>query len=943
MTESTGDAMRTLLLLNIALLATPASALDEAPEYAKDVAPILAKYCVGCHASDDKEGGLSLETWTELQAGGEHGRVVLSGGPESSSLIRRITGEDTPKMPPKDNEAPTRDEIKVLKAWVAAGANGPQGTAASQKLMTPNISPVGKVNKPVTAFDWSPDGKTVASGLFGELIVSDANQLVPKWRIAGLTGKVNSVRYSKDGKWIAVSTGVTGVSGLAGIYDADRGVLVSKFSGHRDTLYTAVLSPDKSLLATAGYDRRIILWDTSTGKELRVLEGHNGAIFDLDFAPDGNTIASASADETIKVWDVATGERLDTRSEPLGEQYVVRFSPDGQLLLGGGADNRIRIWKFISKTKAANNPLLFARFGHEGPVTHMRFSATGNQLISAAEDQTVKLWETETFTPVHAFEKQPAMVGSLAFAPTGNRMVIGRMDGSVGTYDVKLPRPPFVSENIVRRAAARPVINVSAFKQIKEVEPNSQPPQAQAVTVPATISGFIHSADKEANDEDLYRFAARAGERWVIEVNASRSKSPLDSRIAVLTPAGKPVPRVMLQAVRDSYFTFRGKNSDTSDDFRIHNWEEMELNQYIYANGEVARLWLYPRGPDSGFKVYPGRGKRYGFFDTTPLAHALHEPCYIVEPHPPGTELIPNGLPTFTLNYENDDEARRKLGKDSKLFFTAPKDGQYLVRIGDTRGYSGAEFKYDLHIRPPKPAFKVKLNGANPMVNAGSGREFNVAVNRIDGFDGPVRIDISGMPPGYHATTPIIIEAGQDIAFGSINIEPDAPAPSEPDAKASVVTATGFIDGKKVETKVNNFGTIKHAAKPKLLVTLKPNSGNPQWSPDQPFELTIAPGETITARVIVERNGFKGRIDFGKDDSGRNLPHGVYVDNIGLNGLMIVEGQTEREFYITAANWVPETTRLFHLRATAEKGQTSWPILLHVRQKEARVTSAGGE
>ena len=112
-----------------------------------------------------------------------------------------------------------------------------------------------------------------------------------------------------------------------------------------------------------------------------------------------------------------------------------------------------------------------------------------------------------------------------------------------------------------------------------------------------------------------------------------------------------------------------------------------------------------------------------------------------------------------------------------------------------------------------------------------------------------------------------------------------------------------------------------------------------RWSPDRPFELTIAPGETITARVIVERNGFKGRVDFGKDDSGRNLPHGVYVDNIGLNGLMIVEGQTERDFFITAAKWVPETTRLFHLRATAEKGQTSWPLLLHVRKKAPQITT----
>ena len=85
--------------------------------------------------------------------------------------------------------------------------------------------------------------------------------------------------------------------------------------------------------------------------------------------------------------------------------------------------------------------------------------------------------------------------------------------------------------------------------------------------------------------------------------------------------------------------------------------------------------------------------------------------------------------------------------------------------------------------------------------------------------------------------------------------------------------------------------------------------------------------------MIIERNGFKGRVSFGNHDSGRNLPHGVYVDNIGLSGLLIVEGQNEREFFITADKWVPVTTRWFHIRTTAEKGIASFPIILHVRKK----------
>ena len=85
----------------------------------------------------------------------------------------------------------------------------------------------------------------------------------------------------------------------------------------------------------------------------------------------------------------------------------------------------------------------------------------------------------------------------------------------------------------------------------------------------------------------------------------------------------------------------------------------------------------------------------------------------------------------------------------------------------------------------------------------------------------------------------------------------------------------------------------------------------------------------------IERNGLKERVSFGSHDSGRNLPYGAYVDNIGLNGLLIVEEASEREFYITADAVTGETTRRFHLKAAPEGGILSTPVLLKVRKKRS--------
>ena len=101
-----------------------------------------------------------------------------------------------------------------------------------------------------------------------------------------------------------------------------------------------------------------------------------------------------------------------------------------------------------------------------------------------------------------------------------------------------------------------------------------------------------------------------------------------------------------------------------------------------------------------------------------------------------------------------------------------------------------------------------------------------------------------------------------------------------------------------------------------------------------PLEFSIRPGQTITARVRAQRHDFTGRIELGGAEAGRNLPYGVFVDNIGLNGLLIVEGQDEREFFITAAPIAKPCRRLFHLRTMADGKQASVPAVINVLSAE---------
>ena len=941
----------------------PASVFAQSSvSYEKDVAPILRSYCAGCHNDKELKGELSVETLAKFRKGGEdHGDPIKPGDASASFFIRCMEGQSKPKMPPKDEPQVPAADLETLKQWIASGAPGPEHDESILRTMIVPKLPPSTSAKPVTAAAYSSNGKILALARTGSVELRDVATDASKLMIKDLPGKINAVHFTKDGKQFVIASGITGLMGVAQLRDAETGALIREFGGHSDVLYDAQISPDGKTLATAGYDRTIKLWQLADAKLLRTIDIHKGAIFALAWHPSGKVLASASADETVKLWRVADGVRLDTLNQAQGELCTVLFTPDGGSILAAGKDRRIRLWRFVSKDSPALNPVIISRFAHESQICGLALSADGKTLLSSAEDRSLKLWSLPDLTLQHNYEAQSDLCPVLIGTPKSGQFFAARMDGSTAVIAPSLDQPK-KKEN-TEATSALAANKMDELKPVNEVEPNDTPATAMKVALPTVIKGAV----TRTGDADVFRFHARLGEALTLEVKAARDKSKLDSRLEILHADGSPVEQAVLQATRDTWFTFRGKDSDVSDDFRLQNWAEMELNEYLYANGEVVKLWLYPRGPDSGFKVYPGSGKRHTFFGTPAIVHAMGEFAYIVKPLPAGSQPAPNGLPVFHVNYENDDDSSRRFGADSLLLFTAPKEADYLVRLTDVRGFGAAkEFGYSLTIRPQQPDFKVTHTagspkpaakaGAKPVAKAapmktpkkelkvspGSGREIVFNAERMEGFDGPIKIDIQNLPTGFTASTPVQIEAGQATALVVLSAAADAKVPGAAASKAIKIVATAQVAGKEVTRELGGWGELGLAPTAKVAVEILPGDDRSyvKETPGAPLEFNIHPGQTISAKVRAIRRDFTGRIELGKEDAGRNLPHGLYVDNVGLSGLLIVEGQTEREFFITASPVAQPTTRYFHLKANADEGQTSQPVIIHVLPTAAPTTAS---
>jgi len=473
-------------------------------------------------------------------------------------------------------------------------------------------------------------------------------------------------------------------------------------------------------------------------------------------------------------------------------------------------------------------------------------------------------------------------------------------------------------------------VRVGDRPETLEREPNDTPDQATSLSAPGVAGGRIDPEGFDggsATDIDLYRFSSPAGKTWILETEAASLGSPIDTKIEVLDAEGRPVPRVQLQATQLTTIQLTSINSVTAG-FRISDSHRFEIDQYLYLDGEVCRVFSLPQGPGLGFRVYAGNGKRLTYFDTTATAHALDDTCYPVAVRPPNAKLLPNGLPVYRIDYVNDDEGERRRGADSKLTFTAPEEGDYLVRVTDVRGFAGDDYVYRLNLREPRPDYSVRLASREVDVAPGGTAQLRFVADRQDGFDEEIAVNVEGLPDELRLAGPVTIEKGQTEATAVLLA--DSEFTKAPSLDGLRMTATAAIGRHPESRKVS--GSLRVGLGKPPAISIRIDATN----------LVVESGGLASAEVAVNRGEFDGPIAVAI----RNLPHGVYVANVGLNGLLIPPGKSRQRFDLKSASWTEATERVIFAetadaRAVKVPKAISRPVVLRVRDDATQLLDAG--
>jgi len=112
-------------------------------------------------------------------------------------------------------------------------------------------------------------------------------------------GSIGDIKYSPDGRYIAVATSIG-----TELLDAESLSLQRLLQGHTGRVLSVCFSPDGTKLASGSEDTTITIWDVATGTELTTLWGHSKLVSSVSFSPDGTKLASGSLDRGIKICDV---------------------------------------------------------------------------------------------------------------------------------------------------------------------------------------------------------------------------------------------------------------------------------------------------------------------------------------------------------------------------------------------------------------------------------------------------------------------------------------------------------------------------------------------------------------------------------------------------------------------------------------------------------------
>lgn len=189
-------------------------------------------------------------------------------------------------------------------------------------------------------------------------------------------------------------------------------------------------NPDGKILATAGEDKMVRLWDVESGKPQQISLSHRGRVLGVAFSPDGTSLASVGDDLGAKIWDGSSGVIKKTLAGTRGQIDNVALSSSRKLLVAS-SDNIAIIWDVTSGNQLSD------LVGHEDRINSVAFNPEATLVATSSQDGTVKIWDVATGKDLQTLKGHRGAVYAVAFNPKNRtQLATGGYDDTAKVWDV---------------------------------------------------------------------------------------------------------------------------------------------------------------------------------------------------------------------------------------------------------------------------------------------------------------------------------------------------------------------------------------------------------------------------------------------------------------------------------------------------------------------------
>jgi RNA polymerase sigma factor (sigma-70 family) len=189
------------------------------------------------------------------------------------------------------------------------------------------------------------------------------------------------------------------------------------------------LSPDGKVVAGSGDDGTVGVWDTDTGKEVRVLRDGAGSALCVAFSPDGKLLAAGRPSGAVTLWDAATGKPAGTVGLKAPVQSLA-ISPDGKALAAGTERGEVGVWETGTRRQ------LWQGKAQPHGVWALSFSPDGKLLATACLGDRARLWHARSGKPAGEVRGDRNAFINVALLPGNKTLLAASADGRVHFWDV---------------------------------------------------------------------------------------------------------------------------------------------------------------------------------------------------------------------------------------------------------------------------------------------------------------------------------------------------------------------------------------------------------------------------------------------------------------------------------------------------------------------------